>query len=55
MTRTKTKGGIRDLSRVWPTKEEIALVLDMLGNNVPPLVTAILGAALVEHDLVDQI
>ncbi len=53
MTRSKSaKRTIRDLSRVWPTFEESRAVSDALLANIQnPIVVAVLGQAVVEHEL----
>jgi hypothetical protein len=50
--RGKKKQTLRDLSRVWPTAEEKNAVRNKLIElENPPIVTAILGAALLEYEL----
>jgi hypothetical protein len=46
----KPKRKVRDLSRLDPTSEEVDAIIETFGNG-PPLVTAILGQALLELEL----
>jgi hypothetical protein len=48
----RRKPDIRDISRQAPDKKEIDQLIDALvKSDAPPIVTAILGVALLEHDL----
>jgi len=47
----KRKPNIRDISRHWPTGEEIGAVFDHLDTGQHSIVVAILGAAMLEYDL----
>ena len=49
--RGKPKLKLRDLSRKWPTDEETAALVEHFASNSTPIVTAILGAALLEYEL----
>jgi len=49
--RGKTKPKLRDLSEQPLTFEEQGALLDALVAATPPIVTAILGAVMVEHEL----
>ncbi len=42
---------LRDLSRKWPTYEEKSALLDHLASSDAPIVTAVLGAALLEQEI----
>jgi hypothetical protein len=48
--RGKGKPKLRDISRQSPTQEEIGALIDRFISS-PPIVTAILGQAMVEHQL----
>lgn len=50
--RGKTKLKLRDLSRHRPTLEETRQIVDALVDS-PPIVTAVLGATLIEQELDD--
>ena len=49
--RGKPKPKLRDLSRKWPTHEELNELLEYLASSDVPIVTAILGAAVLEFEL----
>ena len=49
--RGNPKPKLRDLSRKWPTGEESDALVEHLASSDAPIVIAILGAALVEHEL----
>jgi hypothetical protein len=49
--RGKSKPSLRDLSRIPPTLEERQANLKALRQDESPIATAILGAAMVEHEL----
>jgi hypothetical protein len=55
MSRGKSKRKIHDLSRTQPTREELHQVLDLITAPADPIATAVLGSALVEHELEKQI
>jgi hypothetical protein len=55
MSRGKPKRKIHDLSRTPATREELEQVLDLITAPADPIATAVLGAALVEHELEKQI
>lgn len=48
---SRGKATIRDLSRRQPTSEDVAAIRQRLSDSGPPIVTAILGQALVEAQL----
>ncbi len=52
--RGKKKLKLRDLSRLHPTYEERLKLWDQIGKRQPPIVTAIIGQALLENEL-DQL
>jgi hypothetical protein len=45
------KAKLRDLSRVQIASDELTALIDAFGEGEHPVATAILGAALIEHDL----
>jgi len=47
----RKKPTIRDLSRHWPTHDEIMALLKFLDSNQPSIVVAILAVAMLEYDL----
>ena len=47
----RRKVTVHDIARQTPTQEEILEVIKHVGVESPPIVSAILGAALLEHDL----
>lgn len=49
--RGKKKPKLRDLSRLPPTIEEHRALVDALQESAPPIVVAVIGQALIEHDL----
>jgi hypothetical protein len=50
MSKGRRKPKLRDISRYRPTRDEIMAVFEMVYNG-QPITAAILGAALVEHEL----
>jgi hypothetical protein len=48
----KRPADLRSISRESPTPEEVAALREAMSSlSAPPLVVAILGAALLEHDI----
>ena len=48
---SKGKRNIRHLSRIDPTTEQASALAEVLARNDQPIVTAVLGQALIEYDL----
>jgi hypothetical protein len=55
MSKGRPKPKIHDLSRTPPTQEELEQVLAAISDPADPIATAILGTALVEHELEKQV